>query len=59
MGDVLKMRPRMTEDRYRTRTLCQEGFHKWAEHQPLEASRADGGRATVYRCEWCGLRKIE
>ena len=59
MGDVVPFRKKSDLERGRRKTLCREGFHKWAVWQDKQFDVRRGKLVTVYRCSRCGATKVE
>lgn len=57
MGDVIKFqRPKLSE-KFKGKSLCREGFHKWKVQTEKRFEVKQGRLVTVYRCERCGEQK--
>ena len=59
MGDVIQFRKPPTDEARRGKTLCREGFHKWAVWQDKQFDVKRGKLVTLYRCSRCGEIKVQ
>jgi len=58
MGDVIQFKKARLKDKYKGRTLCKSGFHKWEVIEtPFDVKK--GKMLTTYRCSRCGETKTE
>lgn len=57
MGDVIRF-PKVSE-RFKGRTLCRSGFHKWEIVQAKQFDVKQGRLVTLKRCARCGAEKTE
>jgi len=56
MGDVIKFKKPRLKDKYKGRTLCKSGFHKWEiVKTPFDVKQ--GKMLTTYKCSICGQTK--
>jgi len=59
MADILQFRKRPPGEKARHKTLCREGFHKWAIWQKKQFDVKAGKLVTVYRCARCEATRVE
>ncbi len=59
MGDVIPFkRPKLSE-KFRGKTLCREGFHKWIIDKKSLFDVKKGALVTSYRCARCAATRVE
>lgn len=59
MGDVIKFRKPKLGEKYKGKTLCKRGFHKWEVVKEKQFDVKQGRLVTVYQCTRCGAKKTE
>lgn len=59
MGDVIKFRRPKPSEKYKGKTLCQSGFHKWEVVKEKQFDVKHGKLVTLYKCSRCGVIKTE
>ncbi len=62
MGDVLpfvRPKPIKAADKFKGKTLCREGFHKWVVDKNKQFDVKLGKLVTVYICARCGEKKVQ
>jgi len=59
MGDVLQFKKRSLAEKYKGRTLCKNGFHKWRIIQEKQFDVKQGRLVTLFQCSRCGETKAE
>ena len=57
MGDVIQFKRPSVSDRFKGKTLCQSGFHKWEIIKERRFDVKQGKLITVYKCARCGILK--
>jgi len=59
MGEVIPFkRPKLSE-KFRGKTLCREGFHKWIVDKVSVFDVKKGALVTRYRCARCSATRVE
>lgn len=59
MGDVVTLKKLRPKDKYKGKTLCKSGFHKWEVVQGNPFDVKQGKMVTRYRCVRCGTTRTE
>lgn len=59
MGDVIRFKKPALSEKFKGRTLCQNGFHKWQAEKNRPFDVKQGKLLTLYRCTRCGATKTE
>ena len=59
MGDVLAFKRPKLKDKFKGKTLCREGFHKWQVVTESKFDVKQGRLVTTYKCSRCGEQKIK
>ncbi|MBB3167949.1 hypothetical protein [Simiduia aestuariiviva] len=59
MGDVIPFKKPKLKDKFKGKTLCREGFHKWAIVTSNKFDVKAGRLVTVYKCSRCGEQKVK
>ncbi len=59
MGEVVPFKRPSLAERYRGKTLCDSGFHKWEIVQEKSFDVKQGKLVTSYRCARCQAIKNE
>lgn len=59
MGEVLKFKKRKLSDKYKGRTLCHSGLHKWKVEKESQFDVLQGKLVTLLRCKRCGVTKVK
>lgn len=57
MGEVIPFKKPKLKDKFKGKTLCREGFHKWVVVTDNKFDVKQGRLVTVYRCQRCGEQK--
>ncbi len=58
MGDVIPFaRSRRRRERAEGRSLCRNGFHRWAPEGETRFDVRKGRLVSVFRCQRCGLER--
>jgi len=57
MGDVIKFKKPSLKEKHKGKTLCKNGFHKWAVDQNKQFDVKSGKLVTIYKCSRCGIIK--
>jgi hypothetical protein len=56
MGNVVQFKKPRLKEKFKGRTLCKSGFHKWEiVETPFDVKK--GKLLTAYRCSRCGAIK--
>ncbi|AFU98177.1 hypothetical protein [Simiduia agarivorans] len=59
MGDVVPFKRPKLKDKFKGRSLCREGFHRWVVVKESQFDVKQGRLVTLLRCERCGQGKTE
>jgi hypothetical protein len=59
MGEVLPFKKKSLSEKYRGKTLCREGFHKWVIDKEKQFDVKTGRLVTVSHCARCGQSKTQ
>jgi len=59
VADVIPFRRPSLKERYKGRTLCRHGHHKWVVDNNKQFDVKQGRLVTVSRCSRCGKEKVE
>lgn len=59
MGEVVPFKKPKLKDKFKGKTLCREGFHKWVLVTNNKFDVKQGRLVTVYKCSRCGEQKIK
>ncbi len=59
MGDVVTLKKLRPKDKYKGKTLCKSGFHKWEVVQGNPFDVKQGRMVTRYRCARCGATRTK
>lgn len=59
MGEVIPFKKPKLKDKFKGKTLCREGFHKWVVVTDNKFDVKQGRLVTVYRCQRCGEQKTQ
>ncbi|MBC6905584.1 hypothetical protein DWB84_08965 [Saccharophagus sp. K07] len=59
MAVILPFKRPSAEEKFKGRTLCREGFHKWKIVTEKKFDVKQGKLVTVYQCVRCGKQKVE
>lgn len=59
MGEIVPFKKPTAAEKYKNRTLCKSGFHKWRLIGDTRFDVIQGKLVTVFRCERCGASKHE
>ncbi len=58
MSNVIQFKKPRLKDKFKGRSLCKSGFHKWqVVETPFDVQQ--GKLVTRYQCSRCGQTKIE
>jgi hypothetical protein len=58
-SNVVRFRKPTAAEKAKGKTLCREGFHKWAIRQDKQFDVRQGRLVTVYTCVRCGATRSE
>lgn len=59
MGDILQFKKPRAKDKYKGRTLCKSGFHKWEVDKKKPFETQQGKLLSRYVCSRCSKVKTE
>ncbi len=59
MADILPFKKPKASEKFKGRTLCKNGFHKWEVVKENQFDSKQGKLVTQYRCKRCGKTKVE
>jgi len=59
MGDVIRFKQPSLKDKNKGKTLCKNGFHKWAVDKNKQFDVKSGKLVTIYKCTRCGVFKTK
>lgn len=59
MAEIIHFKPRRPQDKYKGKTLCKSGFHKWEVVKGNPFDVKTGKLITRYQCTRCGATKVE
>jgi hypothetical protein len=59
MAKILEFKRPKPSEKFKGKTLCREGFHKWKVVTSSKFDVKQGKLVTVYKCERCGKEKIK
>jgi hypothetical protein len=59
MGDVVTFKKPKLKDKFKGKSLCREGFHKWLVVTDSRFDVKQGRLVTVYKCSRCGEQKTK
>lgn len=59
MGDVVAFKRPRLKDKFKGRSLCREGFHRWKVVKDSQFDVKQGRLVTLLKCERCGVEKTE
>ncbi len=57
MGDILAFKKKTAAEKYKGKTLCRSGFHKWEILTEKLFDVKQGKLVTVSQCKRCGKQK--
>ena len=57
MGDVVQFKRLSVAERYKGKTLCDSGFHKWEVLKDQQFDVKQERLMTVYQCKHCAKIK--
>lgn len=57
MADILPFKRPKPSELHKGKTLCKNGFHKWAISKDKQFDSRQGKLVTLYVCERCGAIK--
>lgn len=58
-AEILLFRKPKASEKFKGRSLCREGFHKWVADKKTTFDVKAGKLVTRYTCARCGQTKIE
>jgi hypothetical protein len=58
MGDIIPFRRPSPAEKYKGRTLCRHGHHKWVVDKTRQFDVKQGRLVTRYRCARCGKQRV-
>lgn len=59
MADIIPFKKPRAVDKFKGRSLCREGFHKWVADKQTRFDVKEGKLITRYECSRCGAVKTE
>ncbi len=59
MADILLFKKPKAAEKFKGRSLCREGFHKWIPDKKTQFDVKEGKLVTRYICKRCGATKTE
>lgn len=59
MGEVVKFKKKKLSDKFKGRSLCVHGYHKWEVLSENKFDVKAGKLVTAYRCKRCGKTRNE
>ncbi|MGQ9425958.1 hypothetical protein ACXYTJ_04850 [Gilvimarinus sp. F26214L] len=59
MGDVIPFKRPKLKEKFKGRSLCRDGFHKWEVVTEKQFDVKQGRLVTVYRCARCGKQQTK
>ena len=59
MGEVVAFKKPALKDKFKGKTLCREGFHKWLVVTENKFDVKQGRLITLYKCSRCGEEKVK
>jgi hypothetical protein len=59
MGELLKFKKPKLSEKYKGRTLCHSGLHKWKVEKESRFDVKEGKLVTMLRCSRCGKTKVK
>ena len=57
MAKIITFKKKKLSEKYRGKTLCSSGFHKWEVINDRKFDVKQGKLVTVYQCKRCGKQK--
>ena len=57
MGEVVQFKKKKTSEKYKGKTMCKRGFHKWEIDKEQQFDTKQGKLVTVFKCARCGAVK--
>ncbi|MGH1469647.1 MAG: hypothetical protein ACRBCS_00530 [Cellvibrionaceae bacterium] len=57
MGDVLPFKKKKLSEKFKGKSLCRDGFHKWQVVKDNQFDSKQGKLVTLYRCIRCDKEK--
>jgi hypothetical protein len=57
MAEILTFKKKTAAQKYKGRSLCRSGFHKWIIITENQFDVKQGKLVTVYQCQRCGKQK--
>jgi len=58
MADILPFKKKKLSEKYKGKTLCRSGFHKWGIIREKQFDVKQGRLITVYQCKRCSKQKV-
>ncbi|GAB1256673.1 hypothetical protein [Aurantivibrio plasticivorans] len=59
MGEVIPFKKKKLSEKFKGKSLCRDGFHKWKVIKDNQFDTKQGKLVTVYECTRCGERKTK
>jgi len=59
MGEILPFQKPKVAEKFKGRSLCREGFHKWVADKKTDFDVKQGKLLTRFTCKRCGAVKTE
>lgn len=59
MSNVVPFKRPKLKDKFKGRSLCREGFHRWVVVKDSQFDVKQGRLVTLLKCERCGEEKTE
>lgn len=59
MADILPFKRPSAAEKFKGKTLCREGFHKWVVDKEKQFEVKSGKLVTIYVCVRCGEKKVK
>lgn len=59
MGKVLAFKRKKLSEKFKGKTLCKEGFHRWILVKDRTFDVKLGRLVTLYRCNRCGKTRTQ
>lgn len=59
MADILPFKRPSAADKFKGKSLCREGFHKWVVDKEKQFEVKSGKLVTIYICVRCGEKKVK
>ncbi len=59
MADILPFKKIRPKDKFKGKSLCRSGFHKWDISQEKQFDSRSGKLVTLFRCKRCGATRVK